>query len=506
MRETIDHLIYLNNFHWRGNAYQWFLYFGIFMILIFEKRKMVRIVFGWVPLFYLVSIFNPITLKLLKLAGLYNDAYFTRLFSFMPLMYVITCGFSLFLRLAIRMKSEWIKMAGVCTICGIIYLTGHNIYSESWLTKAENSAKVPQDTIEIAEAVKADPSAKIATIDENAVYLRQIADVIMPYGRVIGELGEQLSVDPPDVQKVMEMAGQQDVEYICAHKSTATLNAFSDNGYEPYALTSNYAIYKVEGVPRAHRTVDTDRRIVRVGNLDSEGEEIETEYGYNSITYQYDSSNNVVRESYLDCNGHPFQFPDGHSSMEKTYYTNGWVKTLSYQDTDGNPMIVDGRYKTKYRYNKYGYTTQETYYDTNGNIIGEAGKNKPKDSRCLRFCHKTKNAELDEEGNITFTTNKEDNRFSATLFQLYDADTGAYVAGFGEAYEEGLVEGQYVHPGPDGLYRMLFKGNTNISDEYIQSLEELSEGETLYYRYNVDALSDRRVEINGLYIGRAEHE
>ena len=342
MRETIDSLLSLNDLHWRGNVYQWYFYVAILLVLIFEKRKTIRIVFGWVPLLYLMLMFNPFCIKLLGFAGLSNPAYFVRLFSFMPLMYVIARGFTILLCIG----DNWVKLAGVCLSCIAICLTGNSIYSESWLTKAENYAKVPKETLDILEAI--DPennqNVSIAPIDASAVYIRQVGDVITPYGRSVGVLGNMLSMDPPDVKEVMELAGQQDVNYIMAHKTDATLTAFSEQGYEPYLLTENYVVFRVDGVPRIQRTLNEKRQIVSIENCNEYGQLAATNSGYTTVLYEYGATNQVDKQSYFGIDGKQFEYPEGYTSIEtKHYLFNGNTKSLVYLDKKGNPILKDGR-------------------------------------------------------------------------------------------------------------------------------------------------------------------
>ena len=127
MQDTIELFLGLNDFHWRGSAYQWLFYAGILLTLVFEKRKMHRIVFGWVPLLYLIFMFNPLCLKLMELGGVRDPQYFARLFSFMPLMYVIARGFTILLRI----DNGWAKLAAVSLACAVICVTGKNVYLES---------------------------------------------------------------------------------------------------------------------------------------------------------------------------------------------------------------------------------------------------------------------------------------------------------------------------------------------------------------------------------------
>lgn len=504
MRDMINTLLSLNDFNWRGSPFQWFFYLAILLTLVFEKRKMVRIVFGWVPFCYLICMFNPLCLKVLNLAGAgaKTDQYFVRLFSFMPLMYVIARGGSLLLMALRRVGNEWVKLLGVAVVCGIICLAGHNVYLEPWLVKADNYAKVPQNTIDIIEAVKDDAPVRIAPIGENTVYIRQIADAITPYGRYMTGFGDMLSLDPPDVPVVMERAGHDDVDYVVVHNTEATLDAFSQNGYLPFALTDNYALFKVEGVSRLRRTLNEKRLVTSVTNIGASGNAQQTQIGYTTIEYQYDRDQHRIKETYLDQSGNHFVFPEGHTSICRSYYLNGKVKTVSYLDGTDRPIMVNGRYKTEYGYDFSGRVVRERYYDTDGNAIGEVGKGLPVEAACLKYITRSDGAQRDANNRIIFDTQREGNAFELVWFQLWDAATDEYLLCFGAKRDPGETEGQYVHELPTGLYRIRFRGHTNLADEYIESLEYLTEGETLYYRYCVDTIQPQHVEVSDLYIGR----
>lgn len=502
----INYLYHITDYNWRGNAYQWFFYVGIALTIVFERRISLKTVFGWVPICCLAIIYNPLCSKLLNIAGLFGDGYQARLFSFVPLMYVITRGFSFFILTPKINDNQWMKLLCVVVICGVICYTGHNVYKETWLTKANNYAKVPMDTIDIIEAIEDRDDVCIASIDEATVYLRQIEDVITPYGRYVGDLGQILTQDPPDVVSAMETAGKQDVDYIVVHKTDATIAAFDDNGYKPYRIIKNYVIYKVENVPRIRRVVDKNRKVIAQTRFDSEGNKLEGEKGEVTVIYEYDMFQNKIKESYLDHFGNAYQCPDGYSTIHKTYYANGLLKTISYTDLEGKRIIIDGRFETKYKYNKSGHVVGEIYYDTRGQIIDEVDEDKPVKTSCLEYIHKTDGARRDEKGNVLFVTKVSRNCFNAVWFQLFDASTGEHLIDFGGTDEPAEIFGEYTHKLPSGLYKLHFKGNTNLADESISSLEYLNEGETLYYHYSVDEMKEQSVKISNLYIGRKKIE
>lgn len=565
MMDTLDFFLGLNDYHWQGSAYQWFFYAGILITLIFEKRRMVKIVFGWVPFLYLVCMFNPFSTKLLGYAGVSNAAYFVRLFSFMPLMYVIAKGFVFLM----HMDNPWLKMCGTGLVCVVICFVGKNIYLESWLIKAENYVKVPQSTLDILSAIdtKMDKPVCIAAIDSDPVYLRQVEDVVMPYGRYIGLLGDMLSMDPPDVQQVMELAGQQDVDYIVAHRTGSTIAAFLKYRYKPFALTNDYVIFAVQGVNRVNRILNDRRQIIKEMETNPSGEvmkDIRGSYGY---SYDYNTNGRVAKITFLDKDGNPTDEGRTYASISRTYYLNGNIKTLSYFDQNNRPVIMNGRYETKYIYDKnnkvlkeiyydqygalmnrldgqytacefsysssgkingesflnennkltrsaWGYArmdrvfnendmpVREIYYDTDGTVLGLVEDSLPSKTECLKdFYRYTEGTQINGSGEIVFRTDRKNNDFKTVRLRLYDCVTNAFIYDISISNETGIISGEYIHSLPSGLYTLVLMGYANIEDETISSTEYLSEGERLFYSFSLDEFSGQRIKISNFYIG-----
>ena len=368
MKEYIELLLGLNDFHWQGSPYQWFFYAGIVLTLIFEKRRMVRIVFAWVPLLFLVCLFNPLSIAGLKLAGVFNRAYFVRLFSFMPLMYVIAMGMTML----VRIRRPWVKLAVTGLLGAAIAFAGHNVYRESWLTRAENPEKVPSEILEIIDEIESrdGEDVSIAAISAGTIYLRQVADVVMPYGRYVNELGKLLASDPPDVAKAMQMAGQQDVDYVVAHNLEATLSAFAEAGYAPIMLTQSYAVFEVSGVPRTHRRFNDKRQVVAVSDYDAQGQLKTRSDGVATVAYDYDSRGNKAREYYLDANGNRTVTAQGYASVYRTFYaSSNRTRTIAYADLDDNPVLVSGRYGTRFTYDGKALLIREDYLDQQGRLM-----------------------------------------------------------------------------------------------------------------------------------------
>lgn len=367
MQSFIEKITELSRFNWQGGAYQWFFYAGILLVLIFEKRRMARIIFGWVPIAYLLCIYNPVFMSALEFAEVGDKQYFVRMFSFMPLMYTIARGIVCVLEKA----KGWIKLLLVCMTCVLLCCTGKCIYQESWFVQADNYAKVSKDTYEVIEAIQGEKgeNVSVATIEPVANYMRQVADFITPYARKMGRLGLLLSMDPPDVDRVMKMAGEQDLDYVLAKKTDATINAFAEHGYKTYALTSHLAVFKVTDVPRIKLTLDERRQIRAKTSYDAQGKAVTAKEGYTTVLYDYDNNRHRIREAYLDENGDIFSVSGGYASIHWIYSSRGLMKSQIYCDSEGKKILYAGRYETRFDYNQHGKIIRETYYNADGLLM-----------------------------------------------------------------------------------------------------------------------------------------
>ncbi|MCR5012571.1 MAG: DMT family transporter, partial [Lachnospiraceae bacterium] len=367
MQAFLNRVKEFSSYHWQGGVYQWIFYAGIILVLIFEKRKTIKVIFGWMPVAYLICIYNPLFWSAMSFAGAttYNS-YFARMFSFIPLMYTIAMGIVCLL----GKVQGWLKFLLVGIVCVFLGITGTSIFSQDWYTSAKNPNKVSQDAYEVALVMKdaetEDGNIRIATIEPVTNYMRQLADFITPYARNLDTLAYVLSADPPDVMVALKMAGEQDMDYILTHRTEATINAFAEQGYEPYALTTNMAIYKVTGVKRTRRTLNESRQVVAITQYDENGNIIRAKAGYSIVAYEYDENGFRTVARYLDEDGNPVDINGGYASFHQEYSDRGLVKSTIYKDKNGNPVLIEGRFETRNDYNIYGKLIKESYYDEQG--------------------------------------------------------------------------------------------------------------------------------------------
>ena len=101
-----------------------------------------------------------------------------------------------------------------------------------------------------------------------------------------------------------------------------------------------------------------------------------------------------------------------------------------------------------------------------------------------------------KENIIEFITDVEDNQFNAVVMQLYDIETGEYIAPIGSWSSTGDVNTIYKHEYDSGWYWIRLKVNSNKQDEYIDGYTYLKQGEAYYYSFHIDKLEEQEAMIS----------
>ena len=358
----------VNQMFWNGSSFQWAFYACIVLILIFEKSKAGKVVFGIFPLIMLVGIFNPLTPVILRDFFHSVSLYYVRLFSVIPVFYCMAHG----MILVLDKTRGGIKLLCVCAVSIGILLAGKAVFQEGWMRPAANAEKVPEEVLAVLDAI---PHEKedvcVAFPDPINNYARQIdAAIKMPYGRYVGypiALLDELQKEDPDVAVLMSTAGMQGVDYIVISKKNHNRMLFSESGREPVGETQNWLIYQVNGVNHTSRTFNDKNQIIAVTNCDAENNPISNYLGYAVTEYEYNSRGDRIKETYIDRHGKTYTLEDGYAAIRKEYGVSGYMDAQTYLDENNQPVLVDGRFETKYEYDNNHRIIQESYYDQSGN-------------------------------------------------------------------------------------------------------------------------------------------
>lgn len=365
----------VNEMYWSGSRLQWVFYASILLILVFEKRKTYKLVFGVFPVVALVAVFNPLTSKVVSLFFKKAEVYYVRLFSIIPVFYCMAHGATM----VVKKVQGIFKLLGVCAALLVFVFAGSSIYRESWMKAAENPQKVPDEVLNVLAAIPhEDETVRVALPSPLHIYARQVdGSILMPYGRVIhGDpvpLLAELNKRDPDAARVMTLAGNDDVDYVVVKRSRKSTAAFRKNGYEPIGETEGYSIYAVSGTKRTDLVLNEKRQVVLNASLDADGKPFYSKLSTIATReYAYDRWGNRTEERYYDHTGRRVTTTDGFSGKRRSYEMHGlaWlINSDTSLDVQDQPILASGRYETRYRYLRRRDLVEESYCDAEGRLM-----------------------------------------------------------------------------------------------------------------------------------------
>ena len=463
MTEITEYIQEATEAFWGESIYYTWLFIAAALIILLEKSPVTKRIIGIYPLCYLLALlYSSVAYTLIQryTAGIWQ--YYARLFSMIS--FPVTLGLGSILLIdgicSIRIKkkkrrhkrkgsrpefSHWraaLKLILTSGCCCIMIFSGINVYEEEWFEPAQNPEKVPADVIEICKILHRDEGGTIAVPGAISRYIRQIdASFYMPYGRHANTLGKELSKTNPDPDYVMTEAGKEGCDFIVVENNLKNLSQFQLFGWEPSIVQGEYLIYEVQDVKRTANTYNSDRQLIMQTLLDEDGEPTANVAGYHSVRYEYDSRGNIQ---------------------------------------------------------------SELYFDLSGGQIGQNGIGAEQYNDLMRFHHSTSGAMEDVADEITFTTLTTGNRFSMIHFQLYNTAKDKCLAVFGEGASRKEITGEYVHELPEGMYYLRLKANTNLADEYVDSLVYLKLGDRINYYYEIEDINTRWITVKNLSVHFAQ--
>ena len=78
MPDLISFFKITDNVFWGDDVYRWWFYLSIIVIIVLEKRKMIKRVYAIYPIVIYIALFNPITYEVTKFFSGGSLAYYAR--------------------------------------------------------------------------------------------------------------------------------------------------------------------------------------------------------------------------------------------------------------------------------------------------------------------------------------------------------------------------------------------------------------------------------------------
>lgn len=229
-----------------GLVVAWFLVCLVYLFFQ-EKDKGKRVLFLYVPAILFVLFFNPLFIRVVY--GVVGEEIYYRILWLMPVTIVIAYTI---VKLYGRLKgAKAYGFLGVSLL--LVVISGSCIYRNPAFTKAENLYHVPQEVVDICDAIKVDGREVMAVFPAELItFVRQYSPMVcMPYGREAlverWRLGNDFYVAMEakmlNAEVISGFAKQNSCHYVIIRADKPVIGDFEDYDYVEFARVGNYIVY-----------------------------------------------------------------------------------------------------------------------------------------------------------------------------------------------------------------------------------------------------------------------
>ncbi|MDL2302614.1 hypothetical protein LJC58_09740 [Lachnospiraceae bacterium OttesenSCG-928-D06] len=225
----------------------WFLLSVIYLCLT-EKQKHVKIMFVYVPVILLLVFFNPIFAKII--VSFVDDEIYYRILWLLPYTVVVAYAFA---KLIGDLKKRG-KLLFLPLGCALVICSGSFIYSNPYFSLAENIYHMPNEVVEICDAIEVEKREVMAVFPKEMLqYVRQYSAVVcMPYGREIiverwgnhNELYQLMESEVIDAEELARLAKENGCHYVILHEDKEIVGDLLSYDYILYDSIRGYDIYQ----------------------------------------------------------------------------------------------------------------------------------------------------------------------------------------------------------------------------------------------------------------------
>lgn len=222
----------------------WFIMAWVYL-LINEKKINNRILFVYAPAIMLIIFFNPFFYGIFGRMS-EEDIYFRFLWLVPVTMVIGYAIIKIYNTLVNYKRTVFIIIAML-----MLMISGKVVYTNPLFTKAENEYHVPQEVVDICDAIIVEGrEVKAVFPKEFLLYVRQYTSyVCMPYGRDMlkGDYNDLFGImekDEIDVGELTRLVKQEGCHYIIISEEKKLLGRLEDYDYELFAVIDGYRIYR----------------------------------------------------------------------------------------------------------------------------------------------------------------------------------------------------------------------------------------------------------------------
>lgn len=355
-----------------GNDVIYQLMFILALLIVYRCEKDIwrRRIFLWYPLFVCVLLLNPISVKIESFVWGDILAYYCRQLSLIPVFFVI--AYAVVVVISDKLQGNR-KMIAVLLCIIAVMAVSNSIYKQTWIVNAENMLKVPDDVIEICDAIHVEnENATIAVPLDIVNYIRQYdASIHLLYGRGSDEeLAAQVSGEQLNVEYVMQTCCSRGANYVVVPKTDRVCDDFATKGYMPWMEVKDYLVYKCQGYDGVIYKYNDLEQLSEIHLYNKDGNARIHDAGYSIAKYTHYASGRVQTVFFYNKEEQMVTLTSGYAGVEYKYNADGKISEEIYLDMDGNPVdTIEGYARIIYIYDENGTVADKQYYDANGSLL-----------------------------------------------------------------------------------------------------------------------------------------
>jgi len=235
------------NYMGTGLILTWFLICLVYLFLK-EKDKGRRVLFLYAPLVLTVLFFNPLFIRVIY--GIIGEEIYYRILWLLPVTIVIA-----YTIIKIYAQLDGKKAYGFLGVAAlVIMVSGGCIYFNPAFERAENVYHMPQEVVDICDAIEVEGREVMAAFpEEMIVYVRQYsAKVCMPYGREVlveswgigHDLHDAMGADVLNAETISGLAKESQCHYVIIDTEKSLDGSFEDYDYVELTRVGKYVVYQ----------------------------------------------------------------------------------------------------------------------------------------------------------------------------------------------------------------------------------------------------------------------
>ena len=256
MKNLFLEAVHLNNAYTGIGMYMGFYYVALLYLYFYSKDKNMRLKIVYPAVLMLCFILCGAPVINTYIASIYDKDTGGRLFWVLLIIPVIAYGIVCIVQ---RLESYWKKALLILVLMPIIFLSGVFKFSNSLYHPIENEYRLPQNEIEICQAVlEATEKPKLLVPYEIAHVFRQYSTDIRllygedaSYGRIINAKEEyvkacnEMDSTTPDVKYVVSLAYNEDCDFVVFDHDYHILDTSpSLYGFDYYMTIDHFDLYR----------------------------------------------------------------------------------------------------------------------------------------------------------------------------------------------------------------------------------------------------------------------